>query len=280
MLCPVADRVALQHLPDAAVATALAVLAVLAVGAAAALMLGGCAAREAWTTAPGTQSPQSFRREVRTEVEGRLLLYLPRDFDARDRSRRWPLLVFLHGSGEAGRDLDRLLVNGPPKRIRAGADLPFVVASPQAPVQLDHGTFDPVMLDGLLDELLERLPIDRDRVYLTGLSAGGIWTYGLATRRPERFAAIAPVCATWDPADACRLRDVPVWAFHGERDDVVPLAGGRAMVDAINACGGTARLTVYAGVGHDAWTPAYDDPQLYEWLLAQRRRTPGTTRSR
>lgn len=236
-----------------------------------ALALGGCALHDAWTVVPGRQSPQEFRRELRVAVEGRLLLYVPRDFDANDRAKRWPLLVFLHGSGEAGRDLDRLFVNGPPKRLRAGADLPFVVASPQSPVVLDHGTFDPTMLDGMIDELLARLPIDPDRVYLTGLSAGGIWTYGLATRHPERFAAIAPVCATWDPADACRLRDVPVWAFHGERDDVVPLDGERAMVDAINACGGRARLTVYPGVGHDAWTPAYDDPALYEWLLSQRR---------
>jgi predicted peptidase len=227
---------------------------------------------------PGAQAPQHFRREVRTEVEGRFLLYVPRGFDARSRSKRWPLLVFLHGSGEAGRDLQRLLVNGPPKRIADGADFPFVVASPQSPIGLDHGTYDATMVDGLLDELVERLPIDRDRIYLTGLSIGGIWTYALASRRPDRFAAIAPVCATWDPADACSFRDIPVWAFHGDRDDVVPLEGERAMVDAINACGGHAKLTVYPGVGHDAWTPAYEDPKLYEWLLEQRRSSTASAR--
>jgi predicted peptidase len=250
-------------------ARSLAALALVAAGTV------GCAARDAFTVVPGRQTPQAFHRTVTIDVEGRFLLYVPPGFDMHDRSRRWPLLVFLHGSGESGRDLSQLLVNGPPKRVNDGAPFPLVIASPQSPARLENGSFDAATLDALLDELLEQLPIDPDRVYLTGLSDGGIWTYGIAARFPHRFAAIAPVCGTWDPADACRLRDVPVWAFHGDRDDVVPLDQDRAMVDAIAACGGQARITVYPGRGHDAWTPAYDDPALYEWLLSQRRQRSG-----
>ncbi len=100
---------------------------------------------------------------------------------------------------------------------------------------------------------------------------GGIWSYGWASVHPGRFAAIAPVCGAWDPVDACKLKDVPVWAFHGAQDDAVPIAGDQAMVDAINACGGQARISVYPDVGHDVWNPAYADPQLYAWLLQQHR---------
>ena len=146
------------------------------------------------------------------------------------------------------------------------------MALPQARNSIER--FDPATLDAMLDELLERLPIDPDRVYLTGLSIGGMWTYGWASRHPERFAAIAPVCGEWDPADACRLKDVPIWAFHGAQDPVVPLAEDQAMIDAIKACGDDARLTVYLYTGHDSWNQAYADPELYQWLLQQRRRAP------
>jgi predicted peptidase len=114
-------------------------------------------------------------------------------------------------------------------------------------------------------------------VYLTGLSMGGMWTYGWASLRPERFAAIAPVCGDWDAADACRLKSIPVWAFHGAKDNVVPIDGDRAMIEAIKACGGDARLSVYPDTGHDSWTAAYADPELFTWLLQQRRK-PATGR--
>jgi pimeloyl-ACP methyl ester carboxylesterase len=230
--------------------------------------LAGCAARPVWQLESG-QHAHSFRRTVSVETQGHLLLYLPAGF-RRDGSTRYPLLIFLHGSGEAGEDLERLKLQGLPKLLASRTDFPFIVAAPQARNRIER--FDPVMLDAMLDELLERLPVDPDRVYLTGLSMGGMWTYGWASLRPERFAAIAPVCGEWDAADACRLSKIPVWAFHGAKDDVVPLAGDQALIEAIRACGGDARLTVYPEAGHDSWTPAYADPDLYTWLLAQRRR--------
>jgi len=183
------------------------------------ILIAGCAARHGWVLAPG-QHPQSFERRVTVETHGRFLLYLPAGFDPSGRTR-YPLLIFLHGSGESGEDLETVKVHGPPKLVASKPDFPFIVASPQARNHIER--FDPATLDAMLDELLEQLPVDPDRIYLTGLSMGGIWTYGWAIRHPERFAAIAPVCGLWDPGDACRLKDVPVWAFHGAQDPVVPL---------------------------------------------------------
>ncbi|TLY98491.1 MAG: phospholipase [Gammaproteobacteria bacterium] len=232
------------------------------------ILIAGCAARHGWVLAPG-QHPQSFERRVTVETHGRFLLYLPAAFDPSGRTR-YPLLIFLHGSGESGEDLEKVKVHGPPKLVASKPDFPFIVASPQARNHIER--FDPATLDAMLDELLEQLPVDPDRIYLTGLSMGGIWTYGWAIRHPERFAAIAPVCGLWDPGDACRLKDVPVWAFHGAQDPVVPLDGDQAMIDAIKACGGDARLTVYLYTGHDSWNQAYADPEPYTCLLQQRRR--------
>jgi predicted peptidase len=231
-------------------------------------LVAGClsASREAPVT--GSQVPQALNRTISRTVQLDYLLYVPANVDLRG-SKRHPLLVFLHGSGEAGTDLEKVKVHGPPKLAPGQPDFPFILVSPQIP-DAKQG-FDAIALDALLDELLEHLPVDPDRVYLTGLSLGGHWTYGWASLRPERFAAIAPVAGTWTPKVACRLRAVPVWAFHGAKDDVVPLDGGRAMVDAINDCGGRARLTVYPDAGHDAWTATYDNPAFYEWLLARRR---------
>jgi poly(3-hydroxybutyrate) depolymerase len=147
-------------------------------------LIAGCAARHSWVLAPG-QHPQSFERRVTVATHGRFLLYLPAGFDAHGGTR-YPLLIFLHGSGESGEDLEKLKVHGPPKILATRPDFPFIVASPQARNSFER--FDPVTLNAMLDELLEQLPIDPDRVYLTGLSMGGHWTYGWASQHPERFA--------------------------------------------------------------------------------------------
>jgi predicted peptidase len=119
----------------------------------------------------------------------------------------------------------------------------------------------------LIDELVQQLAVDANRIYLTGLSRGGHGTWAIAADRPERFAAIAPVCGSADPAKACSLKAVPVWAFHGENDTVVSLASDARMVEAVRACGGDVKFTVYPGVGHDSWTATYANPALYEWFL-------------
>ncbi len=181
-----------------------------------------------------------------------------------------PLMIFLHGTGERGANLDQVKVHGTPKIADRDPKFPFLLVSPQLPADQD---WDLAKLNALLVWALRSLPADPDRVYLTGLSRGGHATWRWAAAEPRRFAAIAPVAGTGQPAYACALKAMPVWAFHGDRDDVVPPEGSFAMARAIRACGGAPRLTIYPDLGHNSWDPAYDDPALYLWLLAQRRPT-------
>jgi dienelactone hydrolase len=193
------------------------------------------------------------------------LVYLP---DGYYRSRgRWPLILTLHGRGEASDDIGLVRSQGLPRRVEEEGGLPFVIVAPQSP----GWGWDVGALDTLLDEVLRRYRVDPDRVYVVGNSMGGTGTCLLAEHSPERFAAIAPICGGTDPASAGRLRDVPTWAFHGAADRIVPLERSERMIEALKAVGGDARLTVYPGVGHDAWTPTYADPRFYEWLLQHRR---------
>jgi len=185
-----------------------------------------------------------------------------------------PLVLFLHGAGERGADLNAVLRHGLPRRIADGWRPPFAMLAPQCPADR---WWDPDPLARLLDAALARLPVDPARVYLTGLSMGGFGAWALATRYPERFAALVPVCGGGLPFFASRLRDVPVWAFHGARDEVVPLHYTTDMVEAVRCAGGEARLSVYPEAGHDAWTAAYDDEALWAWMLAQQRRPPNAT---
>jgi predicted peptidase len=115
------------------------------------------------------------------------------------------------------------------------------------------------------------LPVDEDRIYLTGLSMGGYATWAWATLQPGRFAAIAPIAGGWAPEDACKLKELPIWAFHGAKDSVVPVGPHQQMIDAINACGGDAKFTVYPDADHDSWTATYANPELFEWFLRHRR---------
>lgn len=211
-------------------------------------------------------NPRRFEREVTKSVGCRYLLSLPKvRAGVKDRL---PLVMFLHGAGERGDDLDSVKKHGPAKRVEAGADFPFILVCPQC-----HSDrwWDNDTVNALIDEIVSNHPVDADRIYLTGISMGGFGTWSLALERPERFAAIAPVCGGGAPYVAYRLRNVPVWAFHGAKDDVVPLYESERMVDAVNRAGGNAKLTIYPDAGHDSWTETYDNPEFYDWLLSQRR---------
>lgn len=214
-------------------------------------------------------------RGARSKVELRLryLLYLPPGYGA-DPSRGWPLVLFLHGAGERGDDLDLVRRHGVPRRVEE-EDFPFVAVSPQCAAGASWHRQLPA-LKSLLEEVLACHTIDPDRVYLTGISMGGYGAWHLAARFPQLFAAVVPVCggglpSAGFPEKVCALRDVPVWAFHGAEDLVVPVQETTQLVEKLRACGGDVRLTIYPGVGHDSWTRTYAEPQLYAWLLAQRR---------
>ncbi len=195
------------------------------------------------------------------------LIELPQGY-AEQPETAWPLMLFLHGAGERGDSLGLVNLHGPPKLIKQGQAFPLIVVSPQCP--REHW-WSAQTLGMLLDEITAQYRIDEDRIYVTGLSMGGFGTWDLATRYPNRFAAIAPICGGGEPARACPFKHLPVWAFHGAQDEVVPLERSQEMIDALEACGSNARLTVYPEVGHDSWTETYDNPALYDWFLSHRR---------
>jgi len=211
----------------------------------------------------GVQRAAQLNAQVTVQMG--YLLYLPPDYD---KHESWPLLLFLHGGGERGSDLDLVKKHGPPKLIAAGKNFPFMVVSPQCP--LDK-SWEPLELVALLDEIGRKCKVDKDRIYVTGLSMGGFGTWRLAAYAPQRLAAIAPICGGGETYWTKQFVHLPVWAFHGAKDPGVPVERSQAMVDALTKNGGDARLTVYPDAGHDAWTATYENPQFYEWLLAQKR---------
>jgi predicted peptidase len=200
------------------------------------------------------------------------LQYLPEDYAA-EPERKWPLLVFLHGAGERGDDLDKVKIHGPPKLAEAGKKFPFIVIAPQCPKD-SWWPWEPVM--PLIEKLEKDLRVDSNRIYLTGLSMGGYGTWNLATRYPDKFAAVAPICGGGVPYLTKRIPDLPVWAFHGGKDTVVAPVESQRMIDALKKNGnGHAWLTIYPEAGHNSWTEAYSTEALWQWFLDQQRGKPG-----
>jgi predicted peptidase len=220
---------------------------------------------------PGISKAQNQTVEkvrFRKKAEVNYLLSLPADYHKK-RKAVYPLMIFLHGSGERGNNLELVKKWGPPAIVDAGKDLPFIVVSPQCPENQWWNIDD---LDGWLTMILKKYRIDTDRVYLTGLSMGGFGTWEWACYHPDRFAAIAPVCGGGNTHLVENIIKIPVWAFHGEIDPVVPVSGTRDMVHAVNQAGGKARMTIYPDTGHDSWIQAYNDENLYLWFLSQNRK--------
>lgn len=212
---------------------------------------------------------QERRRFASDEGSLEYLSYVPDRKE--DDDAPLPLTLFLHGAGERGRDLDLVRVHGLPREIDGGRAVPFAVVSPQCPPDT-WWTSHSALLFGLLDEVAATLPIDRDRVYVTGISMGGYGTWKLLAEQPERFAAAIPICGGGDVRWADRIARVPVWTFHGDADETVPLSETERMVEALERLNAPVRITVYEGVGHDSWTQTYARDDVYEWLLAHRRR--------
>jgi predicted peptidase len=222
----------------------------------------------------GKQAPQALEKTITKVVKAKYLLYLPKEY-GKEAGKKWPLLIFLHGSGESGDDLEKVKVHGPPKLIAAGKEFPFIVVSPQAPLVPRRG-WDNEVLNTLLDDLIAKYTVDEDRVYLTGLSMGGYGTWAWAAASPERFAALVPICGGGQPRMARRMKDIPIRVYHGAKDTAVPLKESEDMVEALKQAGADVKLTVYPDAGHDSWTATYDTPELYTWLLEQKRKKPAT----
>jgi predicted peptidase len=220
---------------------------------------------------PGkVQQEKAFEKEITIKVKMNYLLFLPEGYDKGGQT--WPLILFLHGAGESGSDLNLVKKHGPPKIVETKKDFPFILVSPQAP----RFGWDVDTLNALLDDVVANYKVDKERIYLTGLSMGGGGTWMLAAAHPERFAAIVPICGFQNtPADAKKLKDLPIWVFHGAKDTAVPLKRSEDMVKALKDEGAVeVKFTVYPEAGHDSWTETYDNPELYKWLLEHKRKAP------
>jgi len=214
-----------------------------------------------------------FKTRVEKPVSLNYLLYLPQSY-AQEADKEWPFILFLHGMGERGNDLELVKNNGIPKIVEEKEDFPFVVVAPQCPLD-SLWVLELDSLYALVQEILHSYSVDRSRVYLTGLSMGGFGAWHLAEAHPELFAAVVPICGGANPDIGFperikMLKDTPIWAFHGAKDDVVPLEESQKLVEVLKAHNGKIRFTVYPDLEHDSWTRTYDNPKLYKWMLEQR----------
>ena len=218
-------------------------------------------------------------------------LLLPVDFDA---SKKYPLVLFLHGSGERGRDNEAQLTHGGKLFLNdtARKSFPAIVVFPQCPPDLRWANVQVIedssagkrtfnfqeggaptrpmaMLENLLEDLQRQYRIKQDQVYVMGLSMGGMGTFELARRHPDLFAAAIPICGGAAPATASQLKRIHWWVFHGGKDDVVLPHYSEDMVNALKAQGAPVKFTVYPEAGHNSWDSAFAEPQLLPWLFAQ-----------
>jgi predicted peptidase len=197
--------------------------------------------------------------------------------------RKYPLVLFLHGSGERGTDNRSQLKHGVGSIIEQAGKLgePCFLIAPQCPPDswwTDGGWAGNDGTKGLTGVLLELVaesmathPVDPKRFYVTGLSMGGFGTWKLLALAPDKIAAAVPICGGGDPKSAVSFKDVPVWAFHGEADEVVPVRVTREMIAAMEKAGGKPKATYYPEVRHDSWTITYRNPEVIRWLFDQKK---------
>ena len=211
-----------------------------------------------------------MEKEVVLKVQIDYLLHLPAGYEE-DPQKKWPLVLFLHGAGERGSRVEAVKANGPPRMIEQGHDFPAIVVSPQCPA--DSWWTDHLLpLKALLDQVAADHRVDPERIYITGLSMGGYGALALAADDPERFAGVVAICGGGSPVIARRLRAKPVWLFHGDADRIVPVSQTRDMAAWLERAGNERlKVTIYEGVDHDSWTPAYADAEMWEWLFSQKR---------
>jgi predicted peptidase len=208
---------------------------------------------------------KSFTKDVVLHVEWKYAQWLPEGYGA--SGKKWPLLVFLHGAGEVGDRLASVERHGPPKLAAAGRKFPFILVAPQS----THLLWNPLEVNAFTEEMVKTLKVDATRVWITGISMGGNATWMAASIQPELYAAAVPICGWGDFFMARRMAVMGVWAFHGAKDPLVPVAKSQELVDAVKYSGGKPKLTIYPDAQHDSWTQAYDDPELWKWLEAQKR---------
>ena len=216
--------------------------------------------------------PPIIQEEVYNSSSLNYLLFRAQDTSA-VKGGKFPLIISLHGIGERGSNLQRLKTDGLPRILDGNNAFPFYVVSPQCPANTEwYYDRTDLLVRKVIEDALALYPVDRRRIYLTGYSMGGIGTWDMGIRHPGLFAAAAPIASRGEEGwNVCAMTEIPVWAFHGENDNLVPLSAAQRLVTQFQNCGGEVTFTIYANTGHDAWTKTYANPQLYEWLLSKSR---------
>jgi predicted peptidase len=209
-------------------------------------------------------------------TESPYVVFVPHDYDGK---KEYPVILFLHGAGETKNPKAKKEGKMPvevgigPAIKKQEKTFPAIVVIPRAEgFGWGADTANAKRALAMLDATMKEYKTDPKRVYLTGLSMGGMGTWSIATAEPDRFAAIVPICGRGDPSKAEKLKDLPVWAFHGDKDTAVNVSGSRDMIEAIKKAGGSPKYTEYPGVGHNSWDMAYGEKDLYPWLLKQKKK--------
>ena len=226
-----------------------------------------------------------YEAQTFTDKAGKSIKYhlmKPFDFDAK---KPYPVLLFLHGMGGCGSDNKKNLTDAGVPKIFADDALrrkyPAIVLVPQCPrgsywAGSIRGRKRPTMdalVIGMLEAVCKEFKADKRRLYITGLSLGGFGTFGTVSARPDLFAAAVPICGGWRKGkDIKPMAAVPFWIFHGGADNVVPARLSQEMNGALKAAGAAVKYTEYPGVGHNSWTRAYNTPELWQWLFAQKKK--------
>jgi predicted peptidase len=200
--------------------------------------------------------------------EYKWVLFVPHDYKG---DKAYPVILFLHGSGESGTDGEKPVKQGIGNAIKKQEKtFPFITLFPQsAKRSWKADGEDAQRALAMLAEVQKEYKTNPKRVYLTGLSMGGYGTWSLAAAYPEKWAAIVPICGGGDPKTAEKMKSIPCWCFHGDADPGVKVERSRDMMAALKKAGGEPKYTEYPGVGHNCWDKAYATPELYEWLLKQ-----------
>ncbi|MBO5355867.1 MAG: prolyl oligopeptidase family serine peptidase [Clostridia bacterium] len=196
----------------------------------------------------------------------RYLIRYPKDYK---EGERYPVLFFFHGAGTRGKDMNKLLSNPFFTHIEAHEDFPFIVVAPLCTENTWFDLFE--RLEKLVKETVAADFADSSRVYAIGASMGGYATWQLGMSLPEIFAAIVPICGGGMYWNAPRLKSVPVWAFHGEKDHVVSVEETKKMVAALTRAGGDIKMTLYPENKHDAWSDTYKNPAVFAWMLSHQK---------
>jgi len=209
---------------------------------------------------------KSFNTLLTPSLEMKYLLYLPQDYKA-NSGQAWPLLLFLHGGGESGSNIEMVKTHGPPMMINQGAEFPFMVLSPLNPHSKKF--WNETALIQLLDTIQSTYAVDRRKIYIAGISRGGYGAWRMACQYPDRFAALIAICGETPDHYAGWLKDMPIWVFHGEDDRTISIKESDEMVAALKKNGNPVRYTRYPDMGHNVWSKAFSDPELFKWMLEQ-----------